>query len=58
MGDNLDLPLIYTGRYFGFALFSCLNVPHRCVEPRNRLKSGNTAGIIKHRSNGSQTPLK
>ena len=33
MGGKLDLPLIYTGRYFGFALFSYLYVPHRCVEP-------------------------
>ncbi len=58
MGDNLDLPLIYTGRYFGFALFSCLNVPHRCVEPLNRLKSGNKARILKHCSIGGQIPLK
>ena len=33
MGGKLDLPLIYTGRYFGFALFLYINVPHTRVEP-------------------------
>ena len=45
MGDNLDLPLIYTGRYFGFALFSCKCTPQmrRAVKsPKIGQYSGNT----------------